>query len=191
MLRRRSVCERRRLRSLGGFGRLCPFSGAEHPHRPVVQPTGRESVRVELIAAHYPALPGNERRPALCISLPFDRPTFGEWAYAASLFWSVANILALALPSGSVSFAPEPRRLWTSGPATRVRGRQPFLDQNVTNVPAVRFKRAAGAAEIAKPLAQRGCGARTYDRRVANPPARIRSRIRLAALSPRSRSALH
>src|SRR5882672_6736472 len=79
------------------------------------------------------------------------------------------SILALSLPSGSALFAPEPRRLWTSGPATRVRGRQPFLDQNVTNVPAVGFKRAAGAAEIAKPLAQRGCGARTYNRRVVQP----------------------
>jgi hypothetical protein len=65
LLRRWSVCERRRLRSHCGFGRLCPFSGAHHPHRPVVQSTGCESVRVELIAAHYPALPGNERRPAL------------------------------------------------------------------------------------------------------------------------------
>jgi hypothetical protein len=58
LLRRRPVCERRRLRSHGGFGRMCPFSGAGQPYRPVVQPTGRESVRVELIAAHYPALTG-------------------------------------------------------------------------------------------------------------------------------------
>jgi hypothetical protein len=61
LLQRRSIRERRRLRSRGGFIRLCAFSGAEHSHRPVVQPTGRESVRVELIAVHYPALPGNGR----------------------------------------------------------------------------------------------------------------------------------
>ena len=47
-----AVCQRyrSRIRSSAGFRCLCPFSGAAKPHRPAVQQTRCEFVRVELIA---------------------------------------------------------------------------------------------------------------------------------------------
>jgi hypothetical protein len=63
LLRRRPLCQHQRLRPCGGFRRLCPLSGSNHPCRPAVQPTGRKSVRVKLIApSPLPATGGEGQR---------------------------------------------------------------------------------------------------------------------------------